>query len=1083
MSSRTDLRYEEYRTLRQHGERRVIAARDRLSGQSVIIKTDRPAMARQELRTLLAVPPGLAPRVCDALWCREAGLRIVMERLEGDTLLERAPSMTPERLALVVRGAAQALGHLHRAGFVHADIKPGNLFLVRGSTAPQVCLLDLGFAFSRSGRCLGGEEALRGGTPPFLAPEIRRGWIVDGRADQFSLGMTIRELFPALTKDAIWGPILEKLCEESPARRYAHILELRDELERRFELAPHPARIPSYGAGPMRGREGETGQIVERIKRNPSARILLCARPGIGLSRFMLEVVLAVASLDGPGARLLDLGSMRPTVDLLQLRALLEESNRTEGAILLGVPDPSPGLRWRGDMTGRWLRELQSRATWVRMTLSPLGVATTVELVAESLGSGGDLAERLARQLHEGTDGDLRCSAEGLRSCLQRYGTAEGLGWRIACASSQDVPPMRFPPAPEPTWTEIPPHLKPPLSICAHAGVSMPQRIAAGLLERFSESSHLAELLDRAYLEVAKNARVRFLTRHLWQQARSQTVPCGDEVDAWLDAHALPDPANAEEVIASCLRAHHLGQAENEAAYLAQGLEDALERRRWTDVLRLCAYPGAPPVQWTREEVHAQARKLDSILGTSWSEERILYAAARSLLATGVPLGESILQEIAQRGSSEVSEMALIVLLGRASRTTDPEPYGSYLATLERAEDAGARIPAGTLDFYRAARALSTGRSAEAAALARLALDALEGSARIEESLSHQLLAILRFADEPNQAIASMTAAIEAARDPELEAQMRHNLAAMYHQQGSPDLAALCATRGIEGLQERISHGRLIGLRVRRMCAWVDLGRTELALREAESLLNSSAVRGLATQAITVKQALGECRLFRFLTPVAIIDIAQALLDAQEKQFGELVAAAARTLIDALLDLDSGDTARQWVDIVKLDTSRSDPKTVTTAARAQALRAQLDERLSEASALLVAHRAAARRLTSIADAGRYVHHLGLVRLAQAKRSGVRADAVAAADLFAEEIGILKEPGYGYNRGRALLERSRALRAAGEPAAAAGVLDQAISLARSAECLGLLAMALRDRARASLADDRSAFAGGRADVKE
>jgi hypothetical protein len=292
----------------------------------------------------------------------------------------------------------------------------------------------------------------------------------------------------------------------------------------------------------------------------------------------------------------------------------------------------------------------------------------------------------------------------------------------------------------------------------------------------------------------------------------------------------------------------------------------------------------------------------------------------------------------------------------------------------------------------------------------------------------------------------------------------------MYHQQGSPDLAALCTTRGIERLQGRVSQGRLIGLRIRRMCAWVDLGRTEAAMREAESLLNSSVVRGMATQAITVKQALGECRLYRFLTPAAVVDIAQALLEAQERQFGELVAPAARTLVDALLDVDSADTARQWVGIIKLDGSRDDPKTVTTAARVQALRAQLEGRLPEAGELLVAHRAAARRLTSIADAGRFVHHLGLVRLAQAAHSGVRADAVAAADLFAEEIGILKEPGYGYNRARALLERSRALRAAGESDEAADLLDQAISLARSAECLGLLAMALHDRAQMGLTDD-------------
>src|SRR5262245_56589915 len=71
---------------------------------------------------------------------------LVMELVDGQTALERLDreGPFPEPLALeIILQAARALEYLHQQGFVHRDVKPGNLLVTRTNT---VKLCDLGFA-------------------------------------------------------------------------------------------------------------------------------------------------------------------------------------------------------------------------------------------------------------------------------------------------------------------------------------------------------------------------------------------------------------------------------------------------------------------------------------------------------------------------------------------------------------------------------------------------------------------------------------------------------------------------------------------------------------------------------------------------------------------------------------------------------------------------------------------------------------------------------------------------------------------------------------------------------------------------
>ncbi|HET6763054.1 MAG TPA: serine/threonine-protein kinase [Longimicrobiaceae bacterium] len=75
---------------------------------------------------------------------------LVMELLDGEDLSARmARGTPPRRVALaILRQAARGLAAGHRAGLVHRDVKPGNLFLEVGEVPdePVVRVLDFGIA-------------------------------------------------------------------------------------------------------------------------------------------------------------------------------------------------------------------------------------------------------------------------------------------------------------------------------------------------------------------------------------------------------------------------------------------------------------------------------------------------------------------------------------------------------------------------------------------------------------------------------------------------------------------------------------------------------------------------------------------------------------------------------------------------------------------------------------------------------------------------------------------------------------------------------------------------------------------------
>jgi serine/threonine protein kinase len=125
---------------------------------------------------------------------------IVMEYLEGEPLdahLARNKRLTSLQVLEILDEVLSALGAAHRAGVVHRDLKPGNIFLARQSDgARYIKVLDFGLA-KKAERPYGSAEQTHyrpAGTPEYMAPEQARGARVGPRTDLYSVGIVAFEL-------------------------------------------------------------------------------------------------------------------------------------------------------------------------------------------------------------------------------------------------------------------------------------------------------------------------------------------------------------------------------------------------------------------------------------------------------------------------------------------------------------------------------------------------------------------------------------------------------------------------------------------------------------------------------------------------------------------------------------------------------------------------------------------------------------------------------------------------------------------------------------------------------------------------
>lgn len=118
---------------------------------------------------------------------------LAAEYIPGGTLKERLAEggLSVGQILDIATDIAQGLDFAHSKGFVHRDVKPGNvLFRADG----RVVLADFGIAKAMDGSNSSTVAGASIGTPDYMSPEQARGEPVDGRSDLYSLGTVLYEL-------------------------------------------------------------------------------------------------------------------------------------------------------------------------------------------------------------------------------------------------------------------------------------------------------------------------------------------------------------------------------------------------------------------------------------------------------------------------------------------------------------------------------------------------------------------------------------------------------------------------------------------------------------------------------------------------------------------------------------------------------------------------------------------------------------------------------------------------------------------------------------------------------------------------
>lgn len=181
----------------------VYLARDERIGRQVALKTidisgpDTPEQANLERALLEEAKTAGNLAHHNIVTIHQVGIEgrllyVVMEYVSGGSLDHRLkpgqPAPTDWSLRVLSEVAA-ALDIAHHAQIVHRDIKPSNILLT--ATTDIVKIADFGlaraFAAQRS-------QTKVAGTPFFMSPEQVEGKFLDGRSDQFSLGVLAYQL-------------------------------------------------------------------------------------------------------------------------------------------------------------------------------------------------------------------------------------------------------------------------------------------------------------------------------------------------------------------------------------------------------------------------------------------------------------------------------------------------------------------------------------------------------------------------------------------------------------------------------------------------------------------------------------------------------------------------------------------------------------------------------------------------------------------------------------------------------------------------------------------------------------------------
>ena len=360
-----------------------------------------------------------------------------MELVEGETAATRAVSDARAAVSLALQ-AADALDYAHRCGVRHGDVKPSNLLV---SPDGRVRLADFGLATffatteptesspsNSSPVTRHSSLGFPGGTTRYLAPELRsspsplvtrHSSLVTpvcgaAAADQYALGVTLRELLPS-PPDRELGAVIAKATAASPEDRYVDMAAFAADLRRWL------------GGEPVRARPASTWRSIRFWARRHRA---LAAT----LAALLALVIAWTSALTADWAR-----RRADAREAAREIAELTDATRALGETLRARRAPDAALLARGDALGDTLLgrhpgadgAVSALLSWRRAKVRALRAAGDDKTAARELMRLGELSRLFF--LHPGTpDAEREELIETQLSRLERVRSDRDLARRAA---------------------------------------------------------------------------------------------------------------------------------------------------------------------------------------------------------------------------------------------------------------------------------------------------------------------------------------------------------------------------------------------------------------------------------------------------------------------------------------------------------------------------------------------------------------------------------------------------------------------------------------------------------------------------
>jgi len=241
-----------------------------------------------------------------------------MELLKGESLADKIRNHGPLSVSQTLsyfHYVAIGLSHAHKAGIVHRDIKPGNIFIcdpTPGAVA-TVKIVDFGIAKLIANQDLESQKltnlGIIFGSPLYMSPEQSAGFPVDQRSDLYSYGCSLyetltgkppfegktslttmemhqRQKAPSLNEKLPGGnfdkgleQLVSRLLAKNPDLRYQTFDQVIEELKIIFKtVSKDPAITSSLKTSnekPLKPNiAADTLEITEEHKNEPRSRLL-----------------------------------------------------------------------------------------------------------------------------------------------------------------------------------------------------------------------------------------------------------------------------------------------------------------------------------------------------------------------------------------------------------------------------------------------------------------------------------------------------------------------------------------------------------------------------------------------------------------------------------------------------------------------------------------------------------------------------------------------------------------------------------------------------------------------------------------